>query len=85
VDLQPDVVIMVLTTYDVDDYVYGALTAGAAGFLLKDAPRAALANRVIGARDTGRGPYARIPRLGGPGPARSTRQSPDGELSIRDF
>ena len=27
--------VLVLTTYDVDSYVYGALRAGAAGFLLK--------------------------------------------------
>jgi hypothetical protein len=25
-----------LTTYDLDEYVYGALRAGASGFLLKD-------------------------------------------------
>ncbi|MFC4245229.1 response regulator [Gryllotalpicola reticulitermitis] len=30
--------VVVLTTYDTDDYVFGALEAGAAGFLLKDAP-----------------------------------------------
>ncbi len=29
--------VVVLTTFDVDEYVFGALTAGAAGFLLKDA------------------------------------------------
>ena len=29
--------IVVLTTFDLDDYVYGALRAGASGFLLKDA------------------------------------------------
>ena len=30
--------VLVLTTYDLDEYVYGALRAGAAGFLLKAKP-----------------------------------------------
>ena len=30
--------ILVLTTFDLDEYVYGALKAGACGFLLKDTP-----------------------------------------------
>ena len=31
--------VLVLTTYDLDEYVFGALRAGASGFLLKDASR----------------------------------------------
>lgn len=31
-----DVRVVMLTTFDLDQYVYGALTAGASGFLLKD-------------------------------------------------
>jgi len=33
-----DARIVMLTTFDVDDYVYGSLRAGASGFLLKNAP-----------------------------------------------
>ncbi|KKK04832.1 response regulator transcription factor [Micromonospora sp. HK10] len=34
--------VIILTTFDLDEYVYGALRAGASGFLLKDTPPAEL-------------------------------------------
>ena len=45
--------VVILTTFDLDDYVYEALRSGASGFLLKDAPRADLiaAIRVVAAGD----------------------------------
>jgi DNA-binding NarL/FixJ family response regulator len=43
--------VLILTTFDLDEYVYEALRAGASGFLLKDAPpeELAAAIRVIAA------------------------------------
>lgn len=38
--------VLVLTTFDLDEYVHAALLAGASGFLLKDAPRAQLIEAV---------------------------------------
>ncbi len=45
--------VLVLTTFDLDDYVYEALQAGASGFLLKHAPARELLNavRVVAAGD----------------------------------
>ena len=49
----PGARVLILTTFDLDEYVYGALRAGASGFLLKDAPPADLlaAIRVVATGD----------------------------------
>jgi DNA-binding NarL/FixJ family response regulator len=38
VELRPTTYVLILTTFDLNEYVYEALRAGASGFLLKDAP-----------------------------------------------
>jgi DNA-binding NarL/FixJ family response regulator len=45
--------ILILTTFDLDEYVYDALQAGASGFLLKDATREQLAAAVRTVADGG--------------------------------
>jgi DNA-binding NarL/FixJ family response regulator len=53
-DAQPDGPrVLILTTFDLDEYVYDALAAGASGFLLKDAKSETLfeAVRVVAAGD----------------------------------
>ncbi|MCP2170443.1 response regulator [Goodfellowiella coeruleoviolacea] len=49
-----DVRVLILTTFDLDEYVYSGLRAGASGFLLKDTPPADLlsAIRVIAAGES---------------------------------
>ncbi|MFC6882433.1 response regulator transcription factor [Actinomadura yumaensis] len=45
-DGPPGVRVLILTTFDLDAYVYSALHAGASGFLLKDTPPADLLSAV---------------------------------------
>ncbi len=74
--------VIILTTFDLDDYVFGALRAGASGFLLKDTLPADLitAIRVVAAGEALLAPsitrrliseFARIPPIGTPGPVAS--------------
>ena len=46
VEAYPEVRVLVLTTFDLDEYAFAALRAGASGFLLKDAGPAELASAV---------------------------------------
>jgi DNA-binding NarL/FixJ family response regulator len=72
-DVQERPRVLMLTTFDLDDYVYEALRAGASGFLLKDATAAELvqAVRVVAAGEALLAPsvtrrliadFARLPR-----------------------
>ena len=44
----PNVRVLVLTTYDAEEWVLDAIRAGAAGYLLKDAPRERLIEAIEG-------------------------------------
>ena len=44
----PAAKILALTTYDADEWVFDAIRAGAAGYLLKDTPRAGLIKAIEG-------------------------------------
>ncbi|GHD22085.1 DNA-binding response regulator [Nocardiopsis kunsanensis] len=45
-----DTRVLILTTFDLDEYVYAALRAGASGFFLKDAPAADLLSAIRAVR-----------------------------------
>jgi len=44
----PEVKVLVLTTYDADEWVFDAIRSGAAGYLLKDTPRDTLVAAIQG-------------------------------------
>jgi DNA-binding NarL/FixJ family response regulator len=50
-DVADPVAVVVITTFDLDEYVHGALKAGARGFLLKDAGPALLVQAIHAAAD----------------------------------
>jgi DNA-binding NarL/FixJ family response regulator len=78
-DVSDPLAVVVITTFDLDEYVYGALKAGARGFLLKDAGpellaqaihAAAAGDALIAPSVTGR-LLERFAELGGAGARRS--------------
>ncbi|RMI32838.1 response regulator [Nocardia stercoris] len=81
--LEPPVRVLMLTTFDIDDYVYEALGAGASGFLLKDAPAEELvrAVRVVAAGDALLAPTV-TRRLIADVTRRRTRRAPAPRLEV---
>jgi DNA-binding NarL/FixJ family response regulator len=83
--------ILILTTFDLDEYVYEALRAGASGFLLKDTPPEQLveAIRVIAGGDALLSPSItrRVISEFVRRPPASVRQSPEGldDLTAREL
>jgi DNA-binding NarL/FixJ family response regulator len=78
-DVEPPSRVLMLTTFDLNEYVYEALRAGASGFLLKDVPPEELAAgiRVVARGDALLAPsitrrliheFARAPAAGTPAP-----------------
>ncbi|WP_372969072.1 response regulator [Microbacterium sp.] len=56
----PETRVLVLTTFDLDEYAFGAIRAGASGFLLKDAQRHEMISAI---RAVHRGDAALAPRV----------------------
>jgi DNA-binding NarL/FixJ family response regulator len=82
--------VLVLTTYDLDEYVYDALQAGASGFLLKDTPPAQLADgiRAVAGGEALLAPTVTrrlIEEFARFGPARRTRPAELDELTPREL
>jgi len=87
--LAPDTRVLVLTTFDLDEYAFGALEAGASGFLLKDAQRAELTSAIRAVRrgDTPLSPRITrvlLDRLAAQPPAQPALPDPTGELTERE-
>jgi DNA-binding NarL/FixJ family response regulator len=84
--------VVVLTTFDLDEYVYGALRAGASGFLLKDTRQAELidAVRVVARGDALLAPQvtrrllARFAQQSGPSPGDGLLEAIAADLTGRE-
>lgn len=87
---RPDIKILVLTTYDAEEWVLDAIRAGASGYLLKDAPRKELISAIEGtaAGRTHVDPgvagdlFARIARIGSAAPTTVAADLSPRELDV---
>ena len=79
--------VVIVTTFDTDEYVYGALRAGAVGFLLKDAGPALLieAVRAASAGDALISPSVTVRLLRQLAPARNPAAGAGNQLSEREL
>ncbi|MEV0201085.1 response regulator transcription factor [Nonomuraea sp. NPDC050691] len=76
--------VLILTTYDTDEYVFDALQAGASGFLLKDAGPAELlqAIRVVAAGEALLAPWITRRLIGQVAARRTTARTAEDRLAV---
>ncbi len=80
---EPDVRVLILTTYESDDQILAAIEAGASGYLLKAAPESEI---LAGLRATARGETALAPSAAAALVRRTTAKAPVGPaLSPREL
>lgn len=78
-DQFPEVKVLVLTTYDADEWVFDAIRSGASGYLLKDTPREDLVRAIEG---TASGETHIDPAVGGKLFAHAARSAPAPDTKI---
>jgi len=80
-DSHPEIFVLVLTTYDADEWVFDAIRSGASGYMLKDAPRDQLVQAI---HDTIAGKTHVDPAVAGKLFAHISHSTPPPDTSIAD-
>jgi DNA-binding NarL/FixJ family response regulator len=80
-DQFPDIHVLVLTTYDADEWVFDAIRSGASGYLLKDTPRQEL---IAAVRGTASGKSHIDPNVAGKLLSHISHTAPAPESTITD-
>ncbi|NIM96403.1 MAG: response regulator [Anaerolineales bacterium] len=80
-DQHPSVKVLVLTTYDADEWVFDAIRSGASGYLLKDTPRDDLVEAIQG---TATGKTHVDPAIAGKLFAQAARSAPPPKSTVMD-